>query len=134
MSVRRHRQADDEAELDMTPMLDVVFIMLIFFIVTSSFVKTAGISVNPPTASTAKKQENANIFIAINEKGEVWLDKRQVDIRTVRSLVSRLHAQSPDSAVVIEADKNSRTQDLIQVMNQVRLAGVSNVAVAANKP
>lgn len=131
MAIRTRKKADD-AELDMTPMLDIVFIMLIFFIVTSSFVKTAGIEINPPSASSAEQQENVNIFIAVSADGEIWLDNREVDIRSVRSLVSRLHADSPDSAVVVEADKNSKTEQLMQVLDQVRQAGVSNVAVAAS--
>lgn len=131
MAIRRRTKGED-AELDMTPMLDIVFIMLIFFIVTSSFVKTAGIEINPPSANSAEQQNNANIFIAISDTGAIWLDNREVDIRSVRSLVSRLHADSPDSAVVVQADKNSKTDHLMQVMDQVRQAGVSNVAVAAN--
>lgn len=131
MAIRRRTKGED-AELDMTPMLDIVFIMLIFFIVTSSFVKTAGIEINPPSANSAEQQDNANIFIAISDTGAIWLDNREVDIRSVRSLISRLHADSPDSAVVIQADKNSKTDHLMQVMDQVRQAGVSNVAVAAN--
>src|SRR5690606_36744365 len=100
-------------------------------IVTTSFVREAGIEINPPTASTAEKQDNANIFIAINAEGHVWLDRREVDVRTVRSIVARLHASNPEGSVVIQADKNARTETLMQVMDQVRLAGVSNVAVAA---
>jgi len=129
--MRPNRRYDnEETELDLTPMLDVVFIMLIFFIVTTSFVKESGITINPPAAATSEKQESANIFVAINDKGDVWIDRRQVDVRTVRSIVARLHASNPEGAVVIQADKNSRTETLMQVMDQVRLAGVSNVAVA----
>lgn len=130
--MRLRRDHQEETELDLTPMLDVVFIMLIFFIVTTSFVKEAGIEVNPPTASTAEQQDKGNIFIAITEQGEVWLDRRQVDIRTVRSIVSRLHASNPEGAVVVQADKDARTEVLLQVMDQVRLAGVENVAIAAS--
>ena len=133
MSVSRHKQQAEETELDMTPMLDIVFIMLIFFIVTTSFVKESGITVNSPSAQTSEKQDNANIFIAINEQGDVWIDKRQVDIRTVRSIVARLHADNPEGAVVIQSDKKASTEQLIQVMDQVRLAGVENVAVAASQ-
>ena len=130
MSVLRHKQQAEEAELDMTPMLDIVFIMLIFFIVTTSFVKASGITVNAPSAQTSEKQDNANIFIAINEKGHVWIDKREVDIRTVRSIIAHLHADNPEGAVVIQSDKKATTEYLVQVMDQVRLAGVENVAVA----
>lgn len=131
MTARRHQLQQDETELDMTPMLDIVFIMLIFFIVTTSFVKESGIDVNPPSAATAAAKENANIFIAINAQGQVWLDKREVDIRTVKAIVARLHASTPDAAVVIQADSESSTKHLIAVMDQLRLAGIDDIAIAA---
>lgn len=118
----------------MTSMMDVVFIMLIFFIVTTSFVKEAGIEVNRPTAASAERQERGNIMIAVSESGAVWIDGRQVDLRAVRANVERLRAENPEGAVVIQADEASRTGILVQVMDQVRLAGVHNVAVAASKP
>ncbi len=133
MSVRRHQVQQDESDLDITPMLDIVFIMLIFFIVTTSFVKEAGISVNSPSASSADSQDKATIFVAINDENEVWIDKRQVDIATVRAIVARLHTNNPDGAVVIQADKTVSTDQLMNVMNQVRLAGVNNIALAAKK-
>jgi biopolymer transport protein ExbD len=131
---RRAKAADDEAEINMTPMLDIVFIMLIFFIVTTSFVKEAGIDVNRPSAQTAETQERGNILIAIRSTGEVWIDKRQVDVRAVRANVERLHAENPEGAVVIIADKESHTGILVEVMDQVRLAGVHNVSIAADDP
>jgi len=134
MSARRHIQQQDEAELDLTPMLDVVFIMLIFFIVTTSFVKAAGIEVNTPLAQSSEQKENANIMVAISDEGVVWIDKREVDVRTVRSVVSRLHAQNPEGAVVIQADKQANTEQLLAVMDQIRLAGVTNIAIAARQP
>ncbi|GAB6057556.1 ExbD/TolR family protein [Desulfonatronum parangueonense] len=118
----------------MTSMMDVVFIMLIFFIVTTSFVKEAGIEVNRPTAATAERQERGNIMIAVSDAGAVWIDGRQVDVRAVRANVERLRAENPESAVVIQADESSRTGVLIQVMDQVRQAGVLDVAVAAERP
>jgi biopolymer transport protein ExbD len=133
MSVRRHNRDSDEAELDMTPMLDIVFIMLIFFIVTTSFVKEAGITVNTPKSQTASKQESANIFIAITRDGEVWIDKRPVDIRAVRSVVARLHAESPGGSVVVQSDSDSATRTLVAVMDQVRLAGIEKIAIAADE-
>jgi len=123
---------DDEATIDLTPMLDVVFIMLIFFIVTTSFVKESGIQVSRPNAATAKKKEHANILIAISEAGEIWIQKRRVDIRSVRANVERMHAESPEGSVVIQADKSSKNGLLVQVMDQVRLAGVQNISLAAN--
>ena len=133
MSARRHIPAQEETELDMTPMLDIVFIMLIFFIVTTSFVKESGVTVNTPQAATAAKQENANIFIAITAAGEVWIDRRPVDPRAVRTIVARLHADNPEGAVIIQSDAKSATGTLVDVMDQVRLAGVEGIAIAADK-
>tara|TARA_B110000503_G_scaffold38738_2_gene63641 strand:- start:20911 stop:21321 length:411 start_codon:yes stop_codon:yes gene_type:complete len=133
MSARRHIPAQEDTELDMTPMLDIVFIMLIFFIVTTSFVKESGVTVNTPQASTAANQENANIFIAITASGEVWIDRRPVDPRSVRAIVARLHADNPEGSVIIQSDTDSSTGVLVDVMDQVRLAGVEGIAIAADK-
>ena len=126
-------QVEDESEINITPMLDVVFIMLIFFIVTATFVKEAGIDVNRPDAATAVKQEKANILIAIGPNNDIWIDRRQVDIRSVRPNIERLHAENPQGSVVIQADKESKTDTLIQVMDASRQAGVYNVSIAANE-
>ncbi|CAA0090417.1 Biopolymer transport protein ExbD [BD1-7 clade bacterium] len=134
MSARRHQADIAETELDMTPMLDIVFIMLIFFIVTTSFVKESGIEVNPPAAESTEKQDNATIFVGIEASGSVWIDKREVDVRTVRAIIARLHASNPEGAVVVQADEKTPTGDLMAVMDQVRLAGVKNIAVAASSP
>jgi biopolymer transport protein ExbD len=115
----------------MTPMLDIVFIMLIFFIVTASFVKESGISVNSPRASTAQTQDQASVMIAINEAGEIWIDGRIVDIRAIRANVARLKALNPEGAVVIQADANAKTYLLVEAMDQARQAGVENVSIAA---
>ncbi|HHC71485.1 MAG TPA: biopolymer transporter ExbD [Thiotrichales bacterium] len=128
---RRTSIPEEEAEINMTPMLDIVFIMLIFFIVTTSFVKESGVDVNRPSANTAERKERGNILIAITPNDEIWIDKRRVDIRAVRANVERLHAENPEGAVIIQADKDSKTGLLIQVMDQARLAGVTNVSIAA---
>jgi biopolymer transport protein ExbD len=133
MTAKRHIPAQDETELDMTPMLDIVFIMLIFFIVTTSFVKESGVTVTTPQAQTSSQQENANIFIAITEAGEVWIDRRPVDPRSVRAIVARLHADNPEGSVIIQSDENAATGLLVEVMDQVRLAGVEGIAIAADK-
>ena len=114
-------------------MLDVVFIMLIFFIVTASFVKESGIEVNRPSAVTAVVKEKANILVAITASGQIWIDRRQVDPRAVRANIERLHAENPQGSVVIQADKNSTTEMLIQVMDAARQAGVYNVSIAAQE-
>lgn len=129
---RRARVSEqEEVGIDLTPMLDVVFIMLIFFIVTTSFVKESGIDVSRPQASSAEKKESASILIAISEAGEIWLQKRKIDVRSVRANVERLHAETPEGAVIIQSDKSAKTGILVQVMDQVRLAGVTNVSIAA---
>jgi biopolymer transport protein ExbD len=125
------QQEDDEQEINITPMLDVVFIMLIFFIVTASFVKEAGIDVSRPPAATAERKERGNILVAITENDQIWIDRRQVDPRALRANIERLHAENPQGAVVIQADKNSKNGLLVQVMDSARLAGVPNVSLAA---
>ena len=126
-------QQEEESEINITPMLYVVFIMLIFFIVTATFIKEAGIDVNRPDAHTAVKQEKANILIAIGPNNDIWIDRRQVDIRSVRPNIERLHAENPQGSVVIQADKESKTETLIEVMDASRQAGVYNVSIAANE-
>ncbi len=130
---RRYCQDDDEATIDLTPLMDIVFIMLIFFIVTTSFIKESGIDVNRPSANTAERKEHGNILIAITANDEIWMDKRPVDIRAVRANVERLKAESPEASVVIQADKDSKNGLLVQVMDQVHLAGILNISIAAVK-
>ena len=108
--------AEDEAQIDLTPMLDVVFIMLIFFIVTASFIKEAGIEVSRPEASTSQPKENVNILVAISATNEIWMDKRRIDVRSVRANIERLHAENPKGAVVIQADNQSNTETVAAVL------------------
>ncbi|NVK24049.1 MAG: biopolymer transporter ExbD [Gammaproteobacteria bacterium] len=125
-------QEEEKEDIDLTPMLDVVFIMLIFFIVTASFVKEAGIDVNRPEAATAVKKERANILVAISDKGEIWINKRRVDVRAVQANIERLKAENPQGSVVIQADKKATTDTLIKVMDASRAAGVFDVSIAAD--
>jgi biopolymer transport protein ExbD len=127
------RQSGAIAEVNMTPLIDMVFILLIFFIVTTSFVKETGVDVSRPSAKTAVKKERANILISITPNGEIWMDKRQVDRRAVRANVERMHAENPEGSVIILADKEAKTGLLIEVMDQARLAGVANVSIAAER-
>ncbi len=130
--MRRRLKRDEEGDdINMTPMLDIVFIMLIFFIVHASFVKEAGIDVSRPGAVTAERKQQASILVAINEEGQIWIDKRQIDVRAVRANIERLRAENPQGSVVIQADKNSKNGLLVQVMDSARLAGVENVSIAA---
>jgi biopolymer transport protein ExbD len=132
--MRRNQKAvvEDEAQIDLTPMLDVVFIMLIFFIVTASFIKEAGIEVNRPEASTADPKENVNILVAISATNEIWMDQRRVDARSVRANIERLHAENPKGAVVIQADNESNTETVAAVLDAAREAGVYDVSLATD--
>ncbi len=122
---------EEEAEINITPMLDVVFIMLIFFIVTASFVKESGLEVNRPDAPTAVKKENANILVAIGASNEIWINRRRIDPTAVRANIERMHAENPEGAVIIQADKKAFTETLVLVMDSARQAGVFNVSIAA---
>ena len=124
-------QEEEENEINLTPMLDVVFIMLIFFIVTASFVKEAGIDVNRPDAPvTESKPEDANILVLITANDELWIDRRLIDPRAVRANIERLHAENPKGSVVIQANAKSTNKMLVTVMDSARQAGVYNISIA----
>ena len=125
---------ENDDDINMTPMLDIVFIMLIFFIVTASFVKETGIDIQRPSAVTSESKKQASIVVAISEVGEIWIDKRAVDVRSVRANIERLRAENPQGSVVIQADKNSTNGLLVQVMDAARQAGVENVSIATLAP
>lgn len=112
-------------------MLDFVLNLLIFFIITTSFVKEAGVTVARPNADTAEQRESGNILIAVRENGEIWMDRRQVDLRQVRGLVERMHVERPEDTVVIVADRASRAGMVAQVMDEVRAGGIKDVALGA---
>jgi biopolymer transport protein ExbD len=132
MASARHLKSESgPAAMNITPLIDMVFILLIFFAVNASFVKEAGVEIERPSARTAETQQKANIMIAVTENGEVWVDRQRVDPRSVRGHVERLHAENPEGAVVILADETSHTGLVIEVLDQARLAGVEQVAVAA---
>lgn len=132
MASARHLKSESgPAAMNITPLIDMVFILLIFFAVNASFVKEAGVEIERPSARTAETQQKANIMIAVTQNGEVWVDRQRVDPRSVRGHVERLHAENPEGAVVILADETSHTGLVIEVLDQARLAGVEQVAVAA---
>ena len=132
MATKDHLKSESgPTAMNITPLIDMVFILLIFFAVNASFVKEAGVEIERPSARSAVTQEQANIMIAVTENGEVWIDRQRVDPRSVRGHVERLHAENPEGAVVILADNKSQTGLVIEVLDQARLAGVDNVAVAA---
>lgn len=130
------RRSHTEAEtaplgVNLTPMIDLVFILLIFFIVTSSFVKETGIDVSRPSAETATRKEASNILVALNKDGAIWIERRNVDLRTLRVHIERLHAENPAAQVIVIPDKAVVAERLVRVLDQVRLAGVERIALAA---
>ncbi|MGR8950121.1 MAG: ExbD/TolR family protein [Gammaproteobacteria bacterium] len=112
--------AEDEGAVDLTPMLDVVFIMLIFFIVTATFIKEAGVEVNRPDANTSDQKDNTTVLVAINADNSIWIDKRRVDIRSVRANIERLHAENPEGGVVIQADELASVKTFTAVLDAAR--------------
>ncbi len=134
MRPKQHVDNSGHTGIDLAPMLDFVLNLLIFFIITTSFIKEAGQPVHRPEAVTAEYKKTGNILIAIRPNGDIWLDRRQVDIKEVRPTIERFHAERPEDTVVIIADKDSQTGVLTKVMDQVRSAGVETVSIAALPP
>lgn len=129
---KKHGGAAEDAEIDMTPMLDIVFIMLIFFIVTTSFVKESGIEMQRPSGKSASTTKvKANVLVTINSMGQVVIDGKEVDIRSVRANVEKTLAESPDASVIVQAHKDSDTDILVGVVNAAKEAGVDKVSVAS---
>jgi biopolymer transport protein ExbD len=132
MRAPRHRDSlGEETGIDLAPMLDFVLNLLIFFIITTSFVREAGITVTRQEAETAAGEANGNILIAIRPNGEIWMDRRQVDLREVRPIVERLHIERPEDTVIVIADKAARSGMLAQVIDEVQLGGIKEVAIGA---
>ena len=130
---RRHAHTED-AEINITPMLDIVFIMLIFFIVTTSFTKETGAAITKPEAEQAISLRNGTILIGVKPNDDIWMSKRLIELREVRSMVEQARAENPKGSVVIVADKNSRIGTVTQVMDQVKMAGVQGIAISAENP
>lgn len=120
--------------INVIPLIDVMFFLVLFFVATSSFIRETGVDVNRPAAKSAVPQAHGNIIISVTKNGEVWIDRRKVDIRALRASVERLHAENPGSAVIIAADEEAQTGLLVQALDEARLAGVENVAIAAYEP
>lgn len=120
---RKRAQIDEEASIDMTPMLDIVFIMLIFFIVSTSFLKEKGIEINKPKPSNVKSENNKPpIFIEVNDAGEIWMDKRMVDVERVGANVERLLAANNSETVIVKAGKQAKHGLVVKVMDAVKMA------------
>jgi biopolymer transport protein ExbD len=131
MKARHHEAEVQDHGIDLAPMLDFVMNLLIFFIITTSFVKEAGVVVTRPNADTVQYKETGNILIGVRENGDIWMDRRQVDLRDVRTIVERMHVERPEDTVVIIADKAAHAGVVAQVMDEVHLGGVRDVALGA---
>ena len=131
---RRRVRPEEDAQIDMTPMLDVVFIMLIFFIVTTSFVRESGVEVNRPKAASASEQKNAGVFIAVKENGEIYLDRKQLDVQKVHSVLERIIAERGEVGLVIQADELARHGVVVKVIDAAKSAGIKQISVAAEQP
>ena len=132
MQSRRHTPETEDTGIDLAPMLDFTTNLLIFFIITTSFIKEAGIEVFKPSALTGVNRDSGNLLIAIRENGDIWMDRRQIDMREVRPQMERLHIERPDDTVVIIADKESDAGVVAKVMDEVRLAGITVMSIAAD--
>lgn len=119
----RSRQEED-AKIDITPMLDVVFIMLIFFIVTASFIKESGAKVIKPEAVNSESRPRASILLAIDENNDIWLDRQQIDPRAIKANLSRLRAENPEGEIMVQADINSEAEAVLEVVDKLRDAGI----------
>ncbi len=129
---RNFSRSDDESDINLTPMLDVVFIMLIFFIVTATFIKQAGIEVIRPEALTAEQKPTVSVLVAIGENGDIWIDKQKVDPTAVRAHIERLHAENPKGGLVVQADRGAKSEKLMAVLAAARAAGLTEVAIATD--
>jgi len=128
------RKVDDKEEINMTPMLDIVFIMLIFFIVTATFIKETGVDVTKPTAETADLKKLANILVAISDKGEIWVEGRQVELGAVQSVIARLYAENPKGSLSIQADEEAPGYHIVDVIEEAKAAGVNKISVSLELP
>lgn len=122
---------DEEIHVDLAPMLDMVMILLIFFITSTSFLKESGVEVSRPVAQTSSAKPAVYILIGITEDNDIWMQQKKIDIRTVRANVERLRAENPEGGVVIQADKGSDTDTLVKVMDQAKMAGVDDISIAS---
>lgn len=131
MRLNRPSTNREEAQVDLTSMLDIVFIMLIFFIVTSSFVRESGVEVNRPQASHVVSQKNAGIFVAITAANDIYIDKRIIDVERVQATLEHLLLEQPDASLVIQADEHAYNGTVVKVMDAAKGAGIQAIALAA---
>jgi len=131
--MRRKHATHEEPEINITPMLDIVFIMLIFFIVTTTFIKETGVTVEKPDALTAEPRPQGNILVGVDSENQIWMNGNQIELSDVRTLVQRARAENPEGSVILIADQAARQGTLVDVMDQVQAAGVRKMAISAER-
>ncbi len=131
MALRSHAPDQEDHGIDLAPMLDFVLNLLIFFIITTSFVKQPGAMVDRPNALTAEHRQSGNLLIAVKPNGDVWMDRKQLDMRELRPAIEKLHIERPDDTVVIIADKLAPAGQVAKVMDEARKAGIKDIAISA---
>jgi biopolymer transport protein ExbD len=131
--MRRRVTQEEEKVADLTPMLDVVFIMLIFFIVTATFIKETGVEIDRPDALTATPKKTVSLLVGVSVDNQLWIDKKRVDIRNVRPRMERLHSENPTGGLVILADSESKVEKVLAIMEAARAIGIGQVAIASEE-
>lgn len=131
--MRKQQKQEDEKVADLTPMLDVVFILLIFFIVTSTFIKETGIEINRPDTQTAEMKKTVSLLVAVAADNSIWIDKKRVDMRNVRPMMEKLHAENPRGGLVIQADSASKVEKVLAIMDSARAIGITQIAIASEQ-
>ena len=131
--MRRRVTQEEDKVADLTPMLDVVFIMLIFFIVTATFIKETGVEIDRPDALTALPKKTVSLLVGVGQDNQVWIDKKQVDVRNVRPRMERLHAENPKGGLVIKADSEAKVEKVLAIMDAARNIGIGQVAIATEE-
>jgi len=129
----RRKIKEEEKVADLTPMLDVVFIMLIFFIVTATFIKETGVEIDRPDTKTAEPKKKVSLLVGVGSDSGIWIDKKRVDVRNVRPMMERLHAENPKGGLVIQADSESKVEKVLAIMNAARKIGINQVAIASEE-
>ena len=131
---RSHAEQDEDAvHINVVPLIDVMFFLVLFFVATSSFVRDSGVEVNRPAAQSATLQNKANIVVSVTREGDTWLGGKRIDRRALRDEIERLLGENPDSTVIVAADGDGNSRLLVEALDQARLAGESNVAIATTE-
>lgn len=131
MAIRGHAHDSGDHGIDLAPMLDFVLNLLIFFIITTSFVKQTGAIIDRPFAETAEHKESGNLLIGVKPNGQIWMDRKQVDLRELRPAIEKLHIERPEDTIVIIADKLAPAGQVAKVMDEARKAGIKDIVISA---